>query len=203
MKFLYDNLSLNEKKHLAIGGVDVTYLKEKYGSPLYIMDEDLIRSNIREYKNALEKYYDGNGMVLYASKAFSCKYIYKVAKEEGAGVDVVSGGELYTALMAGFPSEKIYFHGNNKTLSELELAVSNNVGHIVIDNLYELERLNKICEKVNKVQKILFRIVQLIMKQKDYVEKIVLNMNYAKHIKGLLKKVLILIVEHLTFLKKM
>lgn len=158
MEFLYDNLSLNEKNHLTIGGVDVVDLKNKYGSPLYLMDEDVIRANIREYKNALYKYYDGNGMVLYASKAFSCKHIYRVAKEEGAGVDVVSGGELYTALMADFPPQKIYFHGNNKTTAELELAVCKNVGNIVIDNVYELQKLNEICEKENKIQNVLFRI---------------------------------------------
>lgn len=153
-----ENLGVNEKGHLTIAGADVLELKNKYGSPLYIMDEDMIRMYIREYKNALEKYYDGNGMVLYASKAFSCKYIYKLAREEGAGIDVVSGGELYTALKAGFPSEKIYFHGNNKTDSELELAISNSVGYIVADNMYELERINKLASSMNKTQSVLFRI---------------------------------------------
>lgn len=153
-----ENLGVNENGHLTIAGADVLELKNKYGSPLYIMDEDMIRRHIREYKNALEKYYDGNGMVLYASKAFSCKYIYKLAREEGAGIDVVSGGELYTALKASFPSEKIYFHGNNKTDSELELALSNSVGYIVADNMYELERINKLASSMNKTQSVLFRI---------------------------------------------
>lgn len=156
--FVSDNLGVNESGHLTIAGADVLELKNKYGSPLYIMDEDMIRRHIREYKNALEKYYAGNGMVLYASKAFSCKYIYKLACEEGAGIDVVSGGELYTALKAGFPSEKIYFHGNNKTASELRLALSENVGHIVADNMYELERINKLAASMNKTQGVLFRI---------------------------------------------
>ena len=158
MKFVSDNLDVNENGHLTIGGVDTIELKNKYGTPLYIMDEDMIRSHIREYKNSLEKYYDGNGMVLYASKAFSCKYIYKLANEEGAGVDVVSGGELYTALSAGFPSEKIYFHGNNKTKDELKYAIENNIGRIVVDNVYELSNIDKIAGEMNKIQKVLFRI---------------------------------------------
>ncbi len=158
MDFVSESLSVNEKGHLTIGGVDTVYLKEKYGTPLYVMDEDLIRKYMGEYREALKKYYDGNGMAHYASKAFSCKYIYKVASEEGLGADVVSGGELYTALKAGFPAEHICFHGNNKTISELEMAVENNVGHIIVDNKTELMRLEEICERLNKKQEVIFRI---------------------------------------------
>lgn len=154
MKFVSENLGVNEKGHLTIGGVDTVYLKEKYGTPLYVMDEDLIRKYMREYVDSLNEYYDGNGMPLYASKAFSCKHIYKVANEEKMGVDVVSGGELYTALKAEFNPENIYFHGNNKTVAEIEFAMENNVGRFVVDNLNELERIDKISKK----QKILFRI---------------------------------------------
>ncbi len=158
MRFVSENLDVNEKGHLTIGGVDTVYLKEKYGTPLYVMDEDLIRKYMSEYREALNEYYGGNGMAHYASKAFSCKYIYKVANEEGLGVDVVSGGELYTALKAGFPSENICFHGNNKTYDELFMSVENNVGHIVVDNEYELFKLDSICEKLGKKQDIIFRI---------------------------------------------
>ena len=98
------------------------------------------------------------GLALYASKAFSCAYVLKVAKEEGMGLDVVSGGELYTAIKADFPAEKIYFHGNNKTPEELKMAVDYGVGRYVVDNKYELELLNKIAQEAGKKVSILFRI---------------------------------------------
>lgn len=158
MNFVSKNLDVNEKGHLTIGGIDTVELKNKYGTPLYVIDENLVRENIRKYKTALEKYYDGNGMVLYASKAFSCKYILKVAMSEGAGLDVVSGGELYTALAADFPADKIYFHGNNKTADEITLAIKNNVGRIVVDNISELKKINEIAEKEGKCQDVMFRI---------------------------------------------
>jgi len=156
--FIMNCLTKNEKGNLAIGGVDVSALAKEYGTPLYIMDEDEIRLNCREYKNALDKHYNGNGLVLYASKAFSCKHICKIANEEGLGLDVVSGGELYTALSVNFPAEKIYFHGNNKTEEELTYAVKSNVGRIVVDNKFELETLNKISLELNKISNISFRI---------------------------------------------
>ena len=148
---------INDSNHLTMSGVDVCEIAAKYGTPLYLMDENLIRENCRTYKKALENCYE-NSLVLYASKAFSCMYMYKIAKEEGIGVDVVSGGELYTALKAGFPADKIYFHGNNKTPDELELAISNNVGRIVVDNIYELNNINDIAKKFNKKIEVLFRI---------------------------------------------
>ena len=156
--FVSENLNVNEKGHLTIGKNDTVELAQKYGTPLYVMDEDLIRKNCRAYKNAMDKHYGGKGLILYANKAFCSLYTCKIAKEEGLGLDVVSGGELYTAIKADFPMEKICFHGNNKTHDELEMAVENNVGHIVVDNEYELEALNKIAEKKGKVQKIMFRI---------------------------------------------
>ena len=155
---LNKNLGINENGTLTIGGVDIKKLTEKYGTPLYIMDENLIRKNLRTYKNSLEKYYDGNGMSLFASKAFCTKHMCKIVKEEGLGIDVVSGGELYTALKADFPTDRIYFHGNNKTTDELKMAVENNVGRVVVDNLYELERLNKIASENKKTQGVMFRI---------------------------------------------
>ena len=138
MAFISDNLAVNEKGHLTVGGVDVMSLKEKYGTPLYVMDEDLIRQNLRTYRDALNTHYNGNGLCQFASKAFCTKYMCKIVAEEGLGLDVVSGGELYTALSAGFPAEKICFHGNNKTKEELTFAIGHDVGTIVVDNQYEL-----------------------------------------------------------------
>lgn len=156
--FVSECLKVNKLNHLEIGGCDAVELAKEYGTPLYIMDEGLIRKYCKIYKNSMDKYYDGNGLVLYASKAFCTLYMCKIAEQEGLGLDVVSGGELYTALKAKFPVEKIYFHGNNKTYDELQLAVENNVGRIVVDNTFELEILNEIAAKMNKKVKILFRI---------------------------------------------
>ena len=156
--FISECLSINSDKHLVIGGCDTVELAKKYGTPLYVMDEGLIRKNCKIYKDSMDMFYDGNGLVLYASKAFSTIYMCKLVAEEGLGLDVVSGGELYTALKAEFPVEKIYFHGNNKTPDELQLAIDNNVGRIVVDNKFELEMLNEMAARSNKRVKILFRI---------------------------------------------
>ncbi len=151
-------LGVNDQNHLTMGGMDTVKLAEKYGTPLYLMDEDMIRNTCRIYKNSIDEFYNGNGLVLFASKAFSCKYIYKVVREEGLGADVVSGGELYTALSAGFPADKIYFHGNNKTYEEIEMAIDAGVGRLVVDNAYELDLIDEICTKKGKTADILFRI---------------------------------------------
>jgi diaminopimelate decarboxylase len=156
--FHSDCLGINEQNHLTMGGADTVKLAEKYGTPLYLMDEDMIRNTCRVYKNSIDEFYGGNGLVLFASKAFSCKYIYKVVNEEGLGADVVSGGELFTALAAGFPAKKIYFHGNNKTYDEIEMAIDAGVGRLVVDNAYELDLIDEICTKKGKTADILFRI---------------------------------------------
>ncbi|MCK9478008.1 MAG: diaminopimelate decarboxylase [Firmicutes bacterium] len=156
--FILDCLGVNEKNILTIGGADVSELAKEYKTPLYIMDEDKIRENCRLYKKALDEHYNGNGLVLYASKAFCCLRICSIANEEGLGLDVVSGGELYTAIKANFPMEKIYFHGNNKTKDELLLAVTNNVGRIVVDNETELDMLGEIAKEKGKDISVSFRI---------------------------------------------
>ncbi len=155
---LSKNLSVNSSNHLVIGKSDTVELAKEYGTPLYVLDEDLMRKNCRSYKNAMDKYYGGQGLVLYANKALCTLFTCRVANEEGLGLDVVSGGELYTAFKADFPMERVCFHGNNKTAQELEMAVENNVGHIIVDNIFELERLDTIAAKHKKVQKIMFRI---------------------------------------------
>lgn len=156
--YIPKHFGVNDKGHLEIGGCDTVELAKEFGTPLYVMDEGRIRENMRVYKRAIDTLYSGNGLVLYASKAFCAGAIYKIAAQEGFGVDVVSGGELYTALKAGFDASKIYFHGNNKTDEELQMAVDAGVGRIVVDNAYELERLDAICREKGVVSSISFRI---------------------------------------------
>ena len=156
--FITDNLSTNEKGHLTIGGVDTTELAKDFGTPLYVMDENLIRENCRSFKNSIDKFYGGKGLVCYASKAFSCKEMLRVVQSENVGLDVVSIGEMYTAVKAGFNCDNICFHGNNKTDEELEYAIDNNIGRIIVDNIYELERLNKIAERKNVIANVMLRI---------------------------------------------
>ncbi len=155
---LTESYGINEKGHLTLGGVDTVTLAEQYGTPLYVFDEDDIRANCRAYTDAFKKHYKGGFEVLYASKAFSCKEMYRLVKSEGLGTDVVSAGELYTAVSAGFDAEKIYFHGNNKTADELEYALKSGIGRIVVDNISELHLLSKIAEEMGKTAQILFRI---------------------------------------------
>lgn len=150
--------SVGENGHLFIGDCDTAFLAKKYGTPLYVMNEDVIRNNCRAFVNAFDKYYNGKGRAYYASKAFSCMEIYRIVKEEGIGVDVVSGGELYTAIKAGFPAEKINFHGNNKTYSELEMALEYGVGMIIVDNLSEFATVNSIAKEKSTVADIAIRI---------------------------------------------
>jgi len=158
MQFITETLEINTNGTLSLGGYELLAVAKEFGTPCYVMDEALIRKNCRAYKNSIEKYYDGKGLALYASKALSCKYMYNIAKEEGMGVDVVSGGELFTAISAGFPPEKIYFHGNNKTASELKYALECKIGRIVVDNQYELRMLNDIAKDMGVCADIMFRI---------------------------------------------
>lgn len=156
--YVSEDLNINEKGNLTIGGVDTVALAEEYGTPLYVMDEDLIRSNLRRFHESIKKCYGGRGEVHYASKAFSCMEMCRIVASEGDGLDAVSIGELYTALKAGFPMEKVGFHGNNKSDEELAFALDNGVGHIIVDNISELERLEKIASSKNKTAHIMFRI---------------------------------------------
>jgi diaminopimelate decarboxylase len=156
--FISKNLNINEKGNLTIGGVDTIELVKDYKTPLYVIDEALIRENCGEFKNALDKYFNGNGMICYASKAFCCKEICRIMNEENIGLDVVSGGELYTAISVGFPTNRICFHGNNKTDDELTLAIRHGVERIVVDNITELERISALSVKHHKTTGILLRI---------------------------------------------
>ncbi|MGJ5674415.1 MAG: diaminopimelate decarboxylase [Nostochopsis sp.] len=144
---------VNNQHHLEIGGCDVTTLVQQFGSPLYILDEETLRTACRQYRESFQRYYKGESQVLYASKAWSCLAVCAIAASEGLGIDVVSGGELYTALSAGVSPDKIYFHGNNKSPEELILAIQSGCT-IVVDNWYELRTLVEITEdKENKGDK--------------------------------------------------
>ncbi len=156
--FVNDCLNINEKGHLTIGGCDTVELAKEYGTPLYVLDETTIRNTCRAYVNSFKKFYNGNGMPLYASKALSCKELCRIANEENLGLDVVSGGEIYTAVQAGFPMEKVHFHGNNKTADEIRFAIKSKVGKFVVDNLYELELLDEIAGEEGITANISFRI---------------------------------------------
>lgn len=148
---------INEKGHLTISGVDTVDLAAKYGTPLVVYDVEQIRNQIRAFKKVFEEE-QVNYAVSYASKAFACIAMYQVANEEGAYTDVVSAGELYTALKANFPTERISFHGNNKSLFELEMAVKNHVGKIIIDNFHEIKLLDQVLREQDAKINVMLRI---------------------------------------------
>ncbi|GAB6139056.1 diaminopimelate decarboxylase [Halanaerobaculum tunisiense] len=154
---LQGTMNINQIGNLEVAGHDVVDIAEEYGTPLYILDEEEIRNNCQAYREAFEKWYP-NSETLYASKAFLSTAMARIINQEGLGLDVVSGGELYTALEADFPVEKIYFHGNNKTPDEIELALDAEVGTFVVDNQYELELLNQLAGKQDMTQEILLRV---------------------------------------------
>ena len=142
-----DTLKVNAAGHLEIGGADCCDLAREFKTPLYVFDEAYIRRMMRLYQDTINEEYEGRGLVLYASKAFSCKAMYLIAKEEGIGVDVVSGGELYTALSVGFPAEKIYLHGNNKLPYERAEALDARIGGIIVDAYTEADALDREAEE--------------------------------------------------------
>ena len=153
-----ENLSVNDRGHLAFAGVDTVELCEKYGTPLYLMDENRIRYNMRTYINAMRKYFGENSACLYASKACSFKRLYEIAREEGFGTDVVSSGEVYTALKAGFDLKNAYFHSNNKTDEDISFAIDNGIGYFVCDNIEEVNAISEIAAEKGAVQNILLRL---------------------------------------------
>ncbi len=154
--YLTGTMRINSQGHLEIGNIDTVDLVRDHGTPLWVIDEQGFRENCRNVKQAFTRW--GESMVLYASKTLCTLAICKIVAQEGLGLDIVSGGELYTAIKAGFPVEKIYFHGNNKSQGEITTAVEAGIGRIVVDNFYELNLLDKICKKMGKKQDILLRI---------------------------------------------
>lgn len=155
--YLHGTSKINAKGHLEIGGCDTVELKQTYGTPLYIVDEALVRQRCREYMDAFR----ASGLafqVAYASKAFCVMAMCRLAEEEGLSLDVVSEGELYTALQAGFPAQRIHFHGNNKTLDELEMAIEAKIGCFVVDNFTELHMLQALAADKGVSVNVLLRV---------------------------------------------
>ncbi len=155
---LFGTQRVNGAGHLEIGGCDTVKLVEEFGTPLYVLDEQQIRENCRRYLSALKSYYKGESQVVYAGKALLTMGVCRIIEQEGLWLDVSSGGELYTALKADFPPQRILMHGNNKSLEELSLALESGVGRIVVDNLYELELLDKLCREKGQTARILIRV---------------------------------------------
>ena len=155
---LHKHFDINEKGNLTIGGADAVELAKRFGTPAYIIDENAVRANCREYLRAAKREFGEDALPLYASKALCFTGMYKLAAEEGMGIDCVSGGELYTAKAAGFPAERIYFHGNNKTDADIRDAMDMGVGRFVVDNLEELSAVSAEAGKRGIKQAILLRI---------------------------------------------
>ena len=155
---LCKNISINEKHHLTFGGADTVALARQYGTPLYLMDEDRIRENCRTYRKALAEAFGEGSVPLYASKAACFKRMYKIMAEEGMCIDLVSSGEIYTAVKAGFPMEHAFFHGNNKTDFDIAFAMDSGVGYLVVDGFAELYVVQAEAENRGITQKVLLRL---------------------------------------------
>ena len=156
-KRLMTNMEVNDQNHLVIGGVDTQELARKYGTPVNVYDLSLIKEKIYAFKDAFKEY-EKKTQVAYASKAFSSLALYELLAGEDVSLDVVSGGELYLAIQAGFPKERIHFHGNNKSYDELETAISENIGCIVVDNFVEIDMIQETAEKQGRVVDVLIRV---------------------------------------------
>ncbi len=155
---LYNHLSTNEQGHLVFAGHDVTALAAEYGTALLLMDESVIRGRCRTYQKAIADHLPAGSHPLYASKALSFKRIYEIMREEEMGIDVVSSGELHTAVRAGYPLEHAFFHGNSKTDRDIATAMDHNLGYFVCDNSDELNAIDAEAGRRGITQKILLRI---------------------------------------------
>ena len=144
--------------HLTFAGVDTTELAKKYGTPLFLMDEEKIRENCRTYKKAMKDSFGEGSFPLYASKACCFKRIYEIMKDENMAIDLVSSGEICTAKKASFPMEKSFFHGNNKTDADISYAMENGVGYFVADNIEELRAIDRLAKEKDIIQKVILRL---------------------------------------------
>jgi diaminopimelate decarboxylase len=148
---------VSDDDHLIVGGCSVHQLVEQFGTPLYILDELTLRTTCRQYREAMSRHYPGDSLAIYASKAWSCLAVCAIAHGEGLGIDVVSAGELLTAVEAGVPASHLYFHGNNKSAAELQFAIATGC-RVVVDNWHELKLLNQLLEEADKTIPILLRL---------------------------------------------
>lgn len=154
---LHYGMAVNEKGHLTLSGCDAVDLAKRYGTPLYVLDENALRKNCKDALTAMKKYFP-DGKVMYASKALNCKAVLRIVQSEGLGIDTVSGGELYTALSAGVDPKNIELHGNGKTEEEIRMAVKNGIYSIIADGFDELDVIKKVCAEENKQIKISLRL---------------------------------------------
>mgnify|MGYP001629821544 FL=1 len=153
-----DNITVSESGRLLFAGQDTVELARQYGTPLYLMDEDKIRENCRVYAAAFQKHFGDRARPLYASKANSFKRIYEIMKEEQMGIDVVSSGEIYTALQAGYDLSRAYFHSNNKTDEDIRYSMENGIGYFVVDNVEEIRAIEAEAARRGVRQKVLLRL---------------------------------------------
>lgn len=155
---LYDNLAVNALGHLTIAGYDTAELAAQYGTPLMVLDEHRLRGRCRLYREAVAADFPAGSIPLYASKALCFRRLYEIAAQEGFGVDVVSCGELYTAAKAGFPMERVYFHGNNKTDADIRFAMEHRIGYFVCDHADELDAIDAEAARQGIRQRVLLRL---------------------------------------------
>ncbi len=155
--YYYGTTAVNDIGHLEIGGVDTVNIVKEFGTPVYVYDVSLIRQRARSFKETFEKH-GINAQVSFASKAFSTVAMVQLVEEEGLSLDVVSGGELFTAIAADFPMERVHFHGNNKSREELELALHHKIGYIVVDNFNELDMLEELCAERKQKMSVVIRV---------------------------------------------
>ena len=176
-------VAVNAVGHLEIAGCDSVSLAKQYGTPLYIMNEDIIRLNCRRYKNAFDKSGYPNWRVAYAGKAFLSAWICQVIGQEGLNLDVVSGGELYTALRAGFPAQRIVFHGSNKSRDEVMMGLEARVGRFVVDNNEEIDIIQRAAKKLRVKARVLLRVTPGVEAHThEYVETGVLDTKFGFNI---------------------
>jgi len=155
---LPDTAGVTPEGHLTLAGCDLVDLAARYGTPLYVYDDATIRNRARAYRDGLLAAYDGESLVCYAGKAYCAPWLLRVVDEEGLGLDVVSGGELFVARISEFPAARTYFHGNNKGADELAMALEAGIARVVVDNLEEIERLSRLASGMGKEQPVLLRV---------------------------------------------
>ncbi len=157
-KIVHSNVTVGENGHLYFAGADTVSLAQKYGTPVFLLDDSRVRARVREYKEAMKANFGETSMPLFASKSLSFKEIYRIMAEEGIGTDIVSSGELFTAVSAGFPMERAFFHGNNKTDFDIQYAIENRIGYFIVDSMEELLLIDSYAREAGIRQKILLRL---------------------------------------------